>query len=70
MTSALLFPFKLLGLAAAGAAIAVGWKLGTYLVDAASDEATRERFFETCGFHEETGEQPLWRRTFSRFSEK
>jgi hypothetical protein len=70
MTNALLFPFKLLGWTAAGAALAVGWKLGSYLVDVASDEATRERFFATCGLCEEAGEQPLWRRTFARFSEE
>jgi hypothetical protein len=66
----LLGSVKLFGVAAAGVALAVGWKLGSYLVDVALDEETRDRFFErvgeACGEHQE---QPLWKRRFSRVSE-
>ena len=61
---------KVLGFAALGLAVAVGWKLGSYLVDVAFDEETRDRFFEkvdqVCGQEQEP---PLWKRKFSRITE-
>jgi hypothetical protein len=64
-----LFSTKVLGLAALGMAAAVGWKLGSYLVDVAFDEETRDSFFEKfdalCGKEED---QPLWKRQFPRIS--
>lgn len=65
----LLFSTKVLGLAALGLAVAVGWKLGSYLVDVAFDGETRDRFFERvdafCGEEKET---PLWKRQFPPIS--
>ncbi len=37
------------GLAAAGVALAVGWKLGSYLVDVCLDEETRDPLFRRNG---------------------
>jgi hypothetical protein len=71
MNRLLLGSVKFLGLAAAGVALAVGWKLGSYLVDVCLDEDTRDRFFEgvgnICG---EEKEPPLWKRQFSRISDE
>ena len=72
MSRLFLFSTKVLGLAALGLAAAVGWKLGSYLVDVAFDEETRDRFFRefrgaSAGKEED---EPLWKRQFSRISDE
>jgi hypothetical protein len=68
MSHLLLVPLKFLGFAAAGAGLAVGWKLGSYVVDAATDPEMREKLFGTFRCSKEQAE-PLWKRTFSKVSE-
>ena len=69
MKRLLLFPVKFLGFAALGFGLAVGWKLGSCLVNVALDKETRERFFEWTGVQEGSAGEPLWKRKFSRVSE-
>jgi len=69
MSSLLLFPVKFLGLAALGFAMGAGWKLGSYLVDVALDQETRDRFFECTNLGQESTEQPLWKRSYPKVSE-
>lgn len=69
--SILLFPLKVVGLIGAGAALGVGWKLGSYLVDAAMADENVKRFFRDLGCAcsesdaQEQGE-PLWKRKFEK----
>jgi hypothetical protein len=66
----MLFPLKLLGWTAAGAALAVGWKLGSYLLDKLmEDPAWNEFFVRTPGKEGQSG-KPLWQRRFSKVSEE
>ncbi len=69
MSNLLLFPVKFLGFAAVGFALGAGWKLGTYLVDVALDQETRDRFFECTGLAQGSAEAPLWKRSYSKVSE-
>ncbi len=62
--SMLLLPIKVLGWATVGLALGAGWKIGSYLVNAAMADENVQRFMRdfTCqtGRAEEAGE-PLWR---------
>jgi len=69
MSHIVLFPIKMLGLAAAGLALAVGWKLGSHLVDAVFDKEARERLFEWMEPERQSSEAPLWKRQFSKVSD-
>jgi hypothetical protein len=69
MSSLLLFPVKFLGFAAVGFALGAGWKLGSYLVDVALDQETRDQFFECTKLGQKSAEEPIWKRSFSRVSE-
>jgi hypothetical protein len=67
--SLLTLPLKFVGLATVGAALAVGWKLGSYLCDVATNEETRDRLFATCGCTGREEGQPLWKRRYTKVSE-
>jgi hypothetical protein len=69
MSSLLLFPVKFLGFAALGFALGAGWKLGSYLVDVALDEETRDHFFECTNLGQGSTEQPIWKRSYPKVSE-
>ena len=69
MSNLLLFPVKFLGFTALGFALGAGWKLGSYLVDVALDQETRDRFFECTGLGQSGPEEPLWKRSYSKVSE-
>ncbi len=69
MSQVVLFPIKLLGLAAAGLALAVGWKMGSRLVDMVFDEEAREGFFKWMEPQGKSDEAPLWKRQFSKVSD-
>lgn len=67
-----LIPLRLLGFAASGFALGVGWKLGSHLVDVAMGEKDLTwpkvpdavtGVFESC-----KGQDPLWKRKFSKVS--
>jgi len=64
-----LLPIKILGWAAAGMALSVGWKVGTYLVDTAMGDTRVVQFIERLKLKCEGEREPLWKRQFSRFSE-
>jgi hypothetical protein len=70
--SMLLLPIKVLGWATVGVALGAGWKLGSYLVNAAMADENIKRFMRdfTCqaGSGAEGGE-PLWARKFPKFSD-
>ena len=68
MSHIVLFPVKMLGLAAAGLALAVGWKVGSRLVDVVFDKQARDRFFEWVNPECKGEEAPLWKRQFSKVS--
>ncbi len=68
----LLLPVKVFGWAVAGMAIGVGWKLGTYLVNAATaDENVKGfmRMFECSSGRTEETSEPIWARKFPKFSD-
>lgn len=60
---------KLLGVAAIGLALAAGWKLGSHLVAVAMGE--QDLCWPTRGdlYPRSSDGEPLWKRTFSKFSE-
>lgn len=68
MSQIALFPIKMLGLAAAGLAFAVGWKVGSHLVDIVFNEQARDRFFEWVDPECKGGKTPLWKRQYSKAS--
>jgi|WetSurMetagenome_2_1015567.scaffolds.fasta_scaffold2455234_1 hypothetical protein len=68
MPNLLLFPLKLLGWTAAGAALAVGWKLGSYLVDTVVNDPEWNEFFVRTPHEEGKSGEPLWQRKFSKVS--
>lgn len=68
----LLFPIKMFGWAAAGVALGVGWKLGSYLLNAAMADENVKRFMRdfTCQAEGRgEGGEPLWARKFEKFSD-
>jgi hypothetical protein len=69
MASLITFPIKMIGLAAAGAALAVGWKIGSYIVNTVASHSEAQRFFESmkacC-----QAEEPLWKRQYSKISDE
>jgi hypothetical protein len=69
MVNPAFFGLKLLGWTAAGMALAVGWKLGCYLVDMAMGGPESGHWFERAEGEKESKEEPLWKRKFSRVSE-
>jgi hypothetical protein len=68
--STLLLPLKFASWAGIGVALAVGWKLGSFLYDAATSQETRDCLFAACVSGAQEGDQPLWRRKYSRVSEE
>ncbi len=68
MSQIALFPIKLLGLAAVGLALAVGWKIGSRLVDMVFDKEAREGLFEWMG-PQRKSDEALWKRQFSKVSD-
>jgi hypothetical protein len=68
MSHIVLFPIKMLGLAAAGLALAVGWKMGSRLVEVVFDKEARERFYEWMEPELKSEEAALWKRKFSKVS--
>ncbi len=68
MSHVVLFPVKMLGLAAAGLALAVGWKMGSRLVDAVFDKEAGARFFEWMEPESKSDDPLLWKRQFSKVS--
>jgi hypothetical protein len=65
MTNMLFFPLRMLGWASAGFALAVGWKLGSALVNMAmqSDQLLEKQRGPYCD-----SEGPLWKRKFTKIS--
>ncbi len=67
--SVILLPIKMVGFVAAGLALGVGWKLGSYLVNAVMADENVKKFTQdfkgACGSWaaQEQGE-PLWKRKF------
>ncbi|MBI5248645.1 MAG: hypothetical protein HY912_04055 [Desulfomonile tiedjei] len=66
--SVLLLPIKMLGFVAAGFALGVGWKLGSYLVNAVMANESLNDFSEDsggrCNEGSEREGEPLWKRKF------
>jgi hypothetical protein len=68
----LLFPIKMFGWVAAGVALGVGWKLGSYLLNAAMADENVKRFMRDFTCQAEgggEGGEPLWARKFEKFSD-
>jgi hypothetical protein len=70
MTGIILFPVKLLGLAAAGVAVGVGWKVGSYLGDVVIGERELKLPQVLDRFRKDDSPEPIWKRKFSRVSEE
>jgi hypothetical protein len=68
MSHIALFPIKMLGLAATGLALAVGWKVGSHLVEIVFDKQARDRFFEWGDSECRDAKGPLWKRQYSKVS--
>jgi len=69
MASLMTLPVKIIGWTAAGVALAVGWKIGSYIVNAAADSDEVQRFFENMKACCQP-QEPLWKRQFSKVSEE
>jgi len=69
MAGPLLLPVKLLGWAAVGAALAAGWKLGSYIVDRVLADEKMCSFLDRMKEKEATEAEPLWKRKFSKVSQ-
>ncbi len=69
MTPLITLPIKIMGWTAAGVALAVGWKIGSYIVNAAARSTDVQRFFEGMKARCQPGE-PLWKRQFTKISEE
>jgi hypothetical protein len=69
MIHSALVPVKLLGWAATGLALGVGWKVGGYLADLALDKDKRAEFLKCFSCEEEAPPEPLWKRKFTPVSE-
>lgn len=69
MASLITLPIKMIGWTAAGVALAVGWKIGSYIINAAAGSGEAQRFFDSmracC-----KPQEPLWKRQFSKISEE
>lgn len=70
MTGVILFPLKLLALAAAGVAVGVGWKVGAYLGDVVTGEKEFAAPHVLDQLRQEGGCEPLWKRKFSKVSDE
>lgn len=68
MKFALLFPFKILGWAAAGLALGAGWKVGSYLVNQLANDPSVKDFLSSISATDKPAEEPLWKRRFSKIS--
>ena len=62
-------PIRIIGWTAAGVSLAVGWKIGSYIMNAAASSSEVQRFFDTMKACCQSGE-PLWKRQFSKISEE
>jgi hypothetical protein len=69
MTPLIALPIRIIGWTAAGVALAVGWKIGSYIMNAASSSEEMQRFFESMKACCQPKE-PLWKRQFSKISEE
>jgi len=69
----LLTPLKMIGFMAAGLALGIGWKVGSYIVDTVKNDEDINNFAESlkdsykAWVFEERGE-PLWKRKFGPLS--
>lgn len=68
MAPILWLPVKLFGWAAVGAALAAGWKLGSYLLEAAMGDESACSVSRRSKEKEAGKEEPLWKRRFSKVS--
>lgn len=69
MNPVVLFPLRMLGWAAAGLALGVGWKLGSHLVDVAMGEKDLLWPWKSDEqAPDQEGDQPLWKRKFDKVS--
>jgi hypothetical protein len=70
MASFLFFPVKILGWAAAGFALSVGWKAGSHVVKTIMQDENVQQFFQDIKSKgrkagEPSGQQePIWKRRF------
>ncbi len=69
MAIPVLFPLRILGWAAAGVALGVGWKVGTHLVDTAMGDPRVKEFVNDLKSACKEEEEPLWKRQYSRLSD-
>lgn len=73
MTPLVLYPLRIAGWAAFGLALGAGWKLGSHLVDVAMGERDLKwpelpRLADLVKTGE--GNQPLWKRRFTKVTEE
>ncbi len=68
MRFAALLPLKVLGWAAAGVALGVGWKVGCYLVEKVANDPDVKDFLSSIPPACKVSEEPLWKRRFSKVS--
>ncbi len=69
--SILLLPIKMVGFVAAGVALGVGWKLGSYLVNTVMADQNVKKFAQdlkgACSSWAAPEEgEPLWKRKFDK----
>jgi hypothetical protein len=70
--SVLLLPIKIVGLVAAGAALGMGWKLGSYIFKTVAADENVTKFTEDfkskyCSWMGQEESEPLWKRRFDKF---
>lgn len=68
MKFAALLPLKMLGWAAAGVALGVGWKVGCYLVEKVAEDPSVKDFLSSLPSIGCSSEEPLWKRRFTKVS--
>ncbi|MFH1116816.1 MAG: hypothetical protein V1792_23110 [Pseudomonadota bacterium] len=68
MALPLLLPLRILGWAAAGVALGVGWKVGSHLVETAMSDPRVKEFIGSLKSECKAEEAPLWKRKYSRLS--
>jgi hypothetical protein len=68
MSNLIMLPVRWPGLAIAGLALGVGWKLGCYIGDVATGERTVNWQPLVDLVKKAQGPEPLWKRQFSKVS--
>ncbi|MBI4966298.1 MAG: hypothetical protein HY913_23670 [Desulfomonile tiedjei] len=69
MSHLVLLPIKMIGWTAAGVGLAVGWKIGSYVINKAKSNSEVQRFYENLKACCQPAE-PLWKRQFSKVSDE